>query len=293
MSEAIEILTPVGRIVGGHPMIGNPVLDDRTNQPKLDNTGNPRTEYYFALAIPKQGEQAWSQTDWGAKIHQAAQMGWPNGEHAAPTFAWKIVDGDSTIPNKAGKVPAQREGWAGHWVLHLATGIPVRCYHVGKYDPTQQIQNKDEIKPGDYGRACIMARGNAPSQSPGVYLNPSMFELSRAGQLIVLDSGPDAASVFGGQAPAVPANAAVDTGVQQTPPPAAGAVTPPPAGGDVQPPVTPPAEPHRDFLNPAAQQQQTPPPERKFQYQGQVYAESQLRGWGWNDAQINSLPPAV
>lgn len=293
MSEAIEVLTPVGRVVGGHPMESRPVTDEVTRQPKLDSTSQPMIDHYLALAIPKQGEQNWTQTEWGAKIYQAAVAGWPAGEYNAPTFAWKIVDGDSQTPNKAGKIPCQREGWAGHWVLHLSTGLPIRCYHVGKYEPHLQIQNKDEIKPGDYGRVCISARANAPSKSPGVYLNPQMFELSRAGQRIILESGPDAGAVFGAAAPQVPTNAQVDTAVQ-----APGTTTPPPVQAPVSPPATqsagavpPPAQPHENFLNPQGATPPPPPTERRFNVGGTVYTEAQLVTAGWSSEQINAATP--
>lgn len=296
MSEAVEILTPVGRVVGGHPMVSRPVTDDRTGQPVLGGDGQPRVDYYFGLAIPKEGEQHWNQTEWGAKIYRAAQTGWPNGEYQSPTFSWKVTDGDSPVPNKAGKKPCDREGWPGHWVLHLSTGIPIRCFHVGRYEPHLQIQNKDEIKAGDYGRAFINAKANNPSQSPGVYLNPQLFELSRAGQQIILDSGPDAGSVFGGSAPQVPPGAAVDNAVQQpapgaTPPPTAQpapGATPPPAAQPATDATPPPAEPHNDFLNP-------PPPaaEKRYEVGGQVYTESQLRAAKWTDAQIASQAKPV
>jgi hypothetical protein len=260
-------------------MVANAVIDDRTGQPKLAaDGGTPRTEVYIGLAIPKAGETGWKQTEWGAKIHAQAVADWPAGEHGAPAFAWKITDGDSQVPNKRGRKPCDREGFPGHWVLALATGLPVKCYHSGKYDPTQQIQNKNEIKPGDYCRALVVCRGNAPSQSPGVYLNPSLFELSRAGTEIILDSGPSAADAFGGGAATTPAAAAV------TPAPAAAAVTPAPA-----------VVPAPDFLNPpGAPSAPAPAAAQPVRYalSGSAYTAEQLTASGWSPEQIAALPRA-
>ena len=96
----IEILTPVGRIVGGHPMTQHEVMDQVTNQPRLMANGNKLMQSYVGLAIAKGQETHWNQTEWGQKIYQQAVTDWPNGEHGSPTFAWKITDGDSQIPNK-------------------------------------------------------------------------------------------------------------------------------------------------------------------------------------------------
>lgn len=272
---SIEIITPIGRLVGGHPMVANPVIDDRTGTPKLQADGvTPRTEVYFGLALPKDGEAHWNQTEWGAKIYQQAVADWPAGEHAAPAFAWKIVDGDSQVPNKRGRKPCDREGYPGHWVLSLATGLPVKCYHSGKYDPTQQIQNKNEIKPGDYCRALVVCRGNAPSQSPGVYLNPSLFELSRAGTEIILDNGPSAAEAFGGGAATTPASN--------------------PPGNPGAPPATEVA-PAPDFLNPpgAPGGAAAPPPAPvRYVLDGQAYTAEQLAAAKWSPEQIATLPRA-
>lgn len=285
MSDIIEILLPEGRIVAGHPMVAQTVTDNR-NQPVKNDDGSNKVEYYFGFAIPKQGEQQFIQTQWGQQVQAAALAGWVNGETNGPAFSWKVTDGDSQVPNQKGKKPAEREGWPGHWVLHLKTMIPVRCYHVGKYDPMQQIQDRNEIKPGDYGRVFLTAKANYPSQSPGVYLNPSMFELTRAGQQIVLDSGPDAASVFGGGAPA-PQQSSPTPPAETSP---AGQPTPPPVQQGQQ--VTPPTQPHSEFLN--GPQAGTPPPvtpppaaqPEMFDVGGNSYTREQLHGFGWSDDQI-------
>lgn len=205
----IEVVI-TGRVVNGHPMTRRPLTHKdpttRLDVPTIDKvTGLQSTDCYFAVAVPKAGETDWKQTAWGQQIHNKAVQDWPNGEHGAATFAWKIIDGDSMVPNTKGKKPAEREGWAGHWVLQLNTMFNVKCFHVGKYEPMMQIADEQEIKTGDYCRVLMNVKGNGPSESPGIYLNPDKFELSRAGTPIISDSGTSAADAFGGNGTATPA----------------------------------------------------------------------------------------
>ncbi|MGL5729175.1 MAG: hypothetical protein ACRCYD_15145 [Plesiomonas sp.] len=277
---SIEVLFPVGRLVSGHPMEARPVTD-KDDRPVMDASGSPVTDRYIGVAIPKAGEQHWNQTEWGAKVWQAAQdpvNGYPNGEFNSPTFSWKIVDGDSQVPNKKGNKPCDQEGYAGHWVVHMSTRLAYGCFHVGRYDALQAIQNKGEIKRGDYCRVFCSVKGNKPSQSPGVYVNPQLFELTRAGiEIVSVGSGPAAADVFGATAAVMPSNAQVDTAVVPTTPPAAPAPVTPPAAPA---PVTPPAAPAYDLVTP-------PVLEEKYTYSGMTKT---LTEWcampGWSEALI-------
>ena len=237
---SIEILSPVGRLVVGHPMVSHPVTDDQ-GTPKVTKAGAPQVNFYLALAIPKGGEQHWNQTEWGAKIYNEGVAAWPNGEYGAPTFAWKMDDGDSPIPNKRGKVPNQREGWAGNWILHLSNGFPITCYHLGRYNPHEAMQRKEEMKTGDYIRVYFDVKGNNPSVSPGVYLNPTMCELYQAGIAIVSENAPDP-SAFAQSQGQLPPGAQID---QSLPVQAAVANGFPAPGAPVapQPQVAPQAAP--------------------------------------------------
>lgn len=256
-------VTPVARLIHGHPLKQNVRTDDVTKQPVIGKDGQPVKEIYIGIAIPKTGEADWKDTEWGKQIAMAAvdaENGYDVATTRRPDFSWKVVDGDSDIPNKAGHAPNSDPHKRGHWVLHLNTRIPYNCYHVGKYNPLDAIQDVNAIKLGDYVRVNIVAKGNKPSKTPGVYLNPNLLELSRPGEAIVREgSGPDAASVFGGSAPVQ---------VASTPAPAAPA------------PATPP--PATDLLV-------TPPPvvEEKYSYNGAVYTKAQLLGMpGWSEELI-------
>lgn len=276
---SVEFMFPVGRLVSGHPMFPSQVMDNKVKPPVplKDAQGQPVTERYIGVAITKGTETHWDQTAWGQQIYAAAQdpvEGYVNGEIQRADFSWKIVDGDSTIPNKKGNKPCDQEGYKGCWVVHMTTRIPYACHHVGRYDPAQAIQNKDEIKRGDYCRVYVTVKGNKPSDSPGVYINPQKFELSRAGiEIVSQNAGPSAADVFGGSAPELPPGAAVDASVQT---PAHTTTTPPPGTH------TPP--PAHDLVNVA------PPvvaPEPKYSYNGQVNTMAQwLAMPGWTEALV-------
>lgn len=269
---SVEILFPVGRLVAGHPMFPSPVTDN-DDKPVLDAAGAPVTERYIGVAIAKGAEQHWNQTVWGAQIWGAAQdpvNGYPDGEIGSPSFSWKIVDGDSTVPNKNKKRPCDQEGYARCWVIHMSTRIVYPCYHVGKYDPVQAIQNKDDIKKGYKCRVFAMVKGNKPSKSPGVYINPSLFEMTAIDtEIVSVGTGPSAADVFGGGQVSTPAP------VVNTPPPVVPVVTAPVA--------TPP--PAHDLV--------TPPPVvapvvQKFEYNGNTLTKTEwLAMPGWTEAMVD------
>jgi hypothetical protein len=274
MSESKNILTPVGRLVSGHPMERNAVTDDN-QKPKLQADGvTPRTQIYIALAIPKIAGQDWKNTEWGMSIVQAGQDGWAGGEWQAPTFAWKITDGDSAIPNKNNKKPCDQEGFAGNWIIKATTELSVRCHHAGAYEAHEVIQDPKAIKRGDFGRLFLSVKGNSPSKSAGVYINPELFSLDRAGEEIIVERGTDAVTAFGGGAPAVPAGAQVNPAI----PAPTGSAPPPPASAP--PPPAQPIAPAPDFLQPK--------PLRLFG--AGSYTEEALLASGWTQANIDALP---
>lgn len=223
MAQSKEILTPTGRLVQGHPMERNVVIDSKTRLPVMEDDGvTKKTSIYLAIAIAKGAETHWNQTPWGAEIWAAGNEGWPTGEWGAADFAWKVTDGDSAIPGKPyngkpGRAPNTFEGYPGHWVLKCTTYFSVPCYHPGKYEPHQVMQQPNAIKRGDYIRMALSVKGNSPSLSPGVYVNAQMCELIRAGIEIISENAPDPGATFGATAAAMPANALVDHTVAADP----------------------------------------------------------------------------
>lgn len=281
-----EITTIVGRLVAGHPMISKPKKDNK-NQQKYDKNNDARVSFYCGFAIKKGAETTWKDTEWGRIIVQEATTGFPAGEYNHPAFAWKIDDGDSNVPNKKGKIPCQREGWPGNWVLHLNNGYPFSCYHDGKFDQFQSIQDKNEIKTGDYCQFVIFVQPNNVNgkvETDGVYLNPTLFNLVRAGERIVSANEPDAAEKFGAGGASLPAGAVVDPNVQPT--------TQQP-GTTVNTGQQPGIEPAPDFLDaapPPPPNDAPAPPVTMYVYNGKQYTYDALIAAKWPPAEITKLP---
>lgn len=215
----INITSPVGRLVMGS--LYTPDTTDADGNPLVvktgPNAGQPRVNYFFALAIPKQpGEQHWAQTAWGQQIWALGHQEFPQAAQAAD-FSWKIVDGDSQQPGKLfkgkpGKKPCENEGWPGHWVLKFSGGFAPKVYQQEGAGYVQVIQ-QDFCKTGYYVEVAFNVEGNRSQSSPGVYLNHSMVCFRAYGQEITF--GPDVASAGFGAAP-------LPAGASMTPP--AGAI---------------------------------------------------------------------
>lgn len=272
-AQGANALLPMGRIVTGHPMLFTQEKDWATKAPKVDKNGQPKMSSYFGFAIPKAGEQHWNQTAWGQLIMQEAAAGFPRGEFNRPDFAWKIVDGDSTIPNKNGTIPSTQEGFAGHWVLSISTSLSApKCYKANaQFGTLTECVSDKEIKRGDYGRVSISVKANCDAngfaQSPGVYLNPLGFCMDKEGQEIVGEGIPtvNPTAAFGG------------TVVQQAAPAYQAPIAQPVVTPAYQAPIATPVVPNHNFMAPV---------ERKVSYQGQVLEVSALLAGGWTEAQI-------
>lgn len=268
--EYTDILTPIGRIVWGTP--------GKSFERKNDKTGEVSKEYSIGLAIPKGPEQHWNQTEWGARIWNAGQKGYA-AQTQHPSFSWKVTDGDSPIPNRKGNAPKDQEGFPGHWVLAFSTRVAPQ---MTTSNGTQTLTDPEAIKTGYYVQVFGSVADNRtsagqPAETPGVYLNMQVINLSAYGPEIESRASVDPRSVgFGG---ALPAGASamplpVGGGMMAPAPAAAPAPTPvavAPAVGFATPgvPVAPPAAPVRQML-PAAN--------------GVTY--EQYVAAGWTDAQL-------
>ena len=201
MSNKEELLTPVGRLVQGS--LYDPQTTDAENRPLVyktgPNQGQPRQQFFFALAIPKGSEQHWASTPWGAKVWEIAHKGFPNGQTNNPAFAWKIKDGDSTIPNKVGRRPCDQEGFPGHWILNFSGSFAPSIFNE---DGSQQLLDPNMVNLGDYIQVYGQVADNESQQQPGVYLNPSMVALAGYGKRIII--GADPKSVGFGNSPCLP-----------------------------------------------------------------------------------------
>jgi len=246
MAQATAFTTPVGRLVAGS--LYKPNTTDAEGRPLVaksgTSAGQPRKDYFFALAIPKGAEAqhgafGWMATAWGAIIRAAGEAFMPHATQL-PAFAWKVKDGDSAVPNKRGKRPCDQEGWPGHWVLMFSSGFAPKCFTlVGQpAGAPAGFDQVDAINLGDYVQVAGSAGGNGTQSQPGVFLNHNMVCLVGYGERIVI--GPDVASAGFGGAP-------LPAGAMQAPPggfkPPAVPGVPPVPGAPVVPAATVPPVP--------------------------------------------------
>ena len=302
-NDRIDVLFPPGRLVAGS--VKEPRTTDSLGNPLTvkngPNAGQPRVEYSFGVAIPKQGEQHWNQTQWGATIWNAAQQWFPQGQAQGPHFSWKITDGDSQQPNTNNVRPCDREGYPGNWVVYFSSGMAPRTYNRDGSQP----MDAQAFEKGYFVEVFGNIASNGQTSQPGIYINHNMVALNGYGE--VIRSGPDPSQAGFGQSGTAPgASTAPPAGMAPTSAPPHGTTAPPaqhgpaatppaqngPAPGAANPPAqTGPVQPDHGFVenaaNGGAQQPATPPPaEKRYQYQGQVYTESQLLGWNWTPEQI-------
>jgi hypothetical protein len=194
-----EFLTPVGRLVQGDPFEAQ--TKNMQGQPLMTQSGQPTQRYFIAVAFPKMvnGQPNAEFAALWQKLEATGRAGFPGINIAPPwdpacRFSWKVMDGDGVDDN--GKPNANKEGFAGHWVVKFSSSFAPRCFHAGHYQPHEQIQDPKLIKRGYFVRVAGTVEGNGNAQKPGIYVNLSMVELAGQGPEIV--SGPDAASIFGG-----------------------------------------------------------------------------------------------
>lgn len=197
---------------------------------------------------------------WFAQAPQGHTMPWVMGD-----FSWKITDGDSSVVREGKLINyAEREGWAGCWVIRFGSSYPPRVFDAGHYAAHEQIQTKGFIKRGYYIRVSGSTEGNGNAQRPGLYLNLDMVERTAIYHEIVV--GPDASAAFAAPA-ALPAGVVPTMGVTPSAPPYA-APPPPPAPPAAPPspaaaspaPASPPPPPYTGFMAPPAPGAAPPPP---------------------------------
>lgn len=239
MSQAQNFTTPVGRLVGGS--LSEPQTTDAEGKPLVTktgpNAGQPRVDYYFALAIPKGAEQHWAHTEWGGVIYQTGAAAFPQA-HQGARFAWKVQDGDSQVPNGKGKRNCDRPGYPGHWILSFSGGFVPNLYSQQGATFTQ-ITDLTSVKLGYYVQVQGNVSGNGSQQQPGVFINHRMICLRGYGEVISV--GPDVASAGFGAAPLPAGASAVPLAGQMPPAPAAPAFPGAPNPAPFAPPGAAPA----------------------------------------------------
>ena len=269
-NEFYGIITPVGRLVMGSLFKGQ--TTDSQGNPLLvkngPNAGDPRTDYFCALAISKK-DPGWPA--FHEKLKAAAQVYFPHlhaadGTFRGPNFSWKLIDGDSDVPNQNGKIPNTREGFPGCYILSMSSGFPSA---LRSQDGSQVITDENAAKPGYYYRAIVSIRGNGSTQRPGLFINHNAFQFVAYGPEIVF--GPDHASALqAAPAPYLPPGASAEPVAPAVPP------EPAPAMAPAAPPAMAPA-PDPNFG-------------RMYEVGGTLYTRDQLLAAGWTFSQIDSLP---
>lgn len=222
-----KIVTPVGRVVWGNPLIGRPKKDDN-GQPVLKD-GVQVIEYQFGLAIPK---SAFAEV--GQAIGAEAAAACPQGVPA--DFSYKTKDGDTGVDGR-GQPLSAKPGYAGCFVLSCSTTFPVPVY---QRNGSAFVQLTQGVKTGDFIRAelTINGHGRKPGKvgsKPGVYLNPNQVELVGYGEEIRGGANPDDAF---GAAAELPAGASA---TPTTSAPFPGAPAAPPVAQTPATPAAPPA----------------------------------------------------
>lgn len=240
-----NFVTPVGRLVMGN--LYRPRTQDGQGRPLVykngPKTGQPRSDIFFALAIPKgqevtsgYGALSWVMTPWGQEIYKA---GCAFMAHAPqlPTFAWKVADGDSVVPNTKGKRLADSEGCRGHWILFFTSTV---AFKICNADGSQHLTQPDAVKPGYFVQVGMNSKGNDSPDKPGVYLNPVAVALVAYGEEI--QTGVDTGSLGFGQNVQLPAGASMTPIGQLAPqnlpgmqPQMQPGMMPPPMQGAMQP----------------------------------------------------------
>jgi len=200
-----DILLPVGRMVGGSFYEARLLTDD-DGQPVIDQkTGKQKSSFSFALAIKKTCAD-WKQESWGAIAYSVGASGYP-AFIANPAFAWKIVDGDSNVPNENNKIPCENPNYVGNWIIWFSQSFPIRVVNQkgtkdlvrpsdvrSDQNPSGLIVNElgqeiGEILPGYFIEVMASVVPNKPPANgkkgkPGIYWNPVAVALSAFGPRI-------------------------------------------------------------------------------------------------------------
>lgn len=200
-NATVSVLFPVGRLVQGSCY--KPQEKDQQGNPLVvktgPNAGQATKKWFFAVAFPKAASDNghWANTEWGKQIWAVGHGGFPGGQAQSPSFAWKVEDGDSAIPNKNGRKNSEREGFPGNWVVNFSSGFAPKIFNS---DGSMPVLEPDAVKLGHYVQVLGTVAPNNNAQNPGVYVNHSLVAHSGYGQEIF--TGPDPKAVGFGKAPA-------------------------------------------------------------------------------------------
>lgn len=236
---SIEIVTPPGRIVWGHPIKKSVKTDPKTRRPILKD-GKEVDVWAFGLAIPVAQFAPVEQA-----IAQAAYQVYPQGNFPRD-FSWKIKR--ETDLDENNKPYSDREGYKGCVVLTVSTEAfcpPAFKFENGGY---RQL-TEQEIKCGDW----IATKLNIVGHSGGVYVNPVGHDFVGYDKEIVRVSA-DPTQMFGGRVHQLPPGVSatpIASGAAPYAPPQAAPVAPAqqPAYAPTMPAAPQYPAPAHDFVN--------------------------------------------
>lgn len=256
--NSVQFRTPVARMIGGNAYQGR--TTDQKGRPLVYKSGpkqgQPRTDFPIGVAIPKTQAHFSAEPGWGDKIWAEGHAAWPGGQAQRPDFAWKVIDGDSTVPNLEGRRPCDNAGYPGNWVLWFSGTNPPPVAdgrRIMEGIPATWSNEPGLVMPGDYVEVFCSVVGNE-AESPGVYLNCEALCLrgyhpdGRLTQRVDLASAGFGAPLPAGASVAPTGNAAGLVAPPSTP--AAPPVPASPAPAPVAPPapVTTPVTPNAAIL---------------------------------------------
>lgn len=272
-NAAVNVTFPPGRMVWGS--LYDPKTKDFEGRPLVYKTGadagKPRNDYSFGVAIPKAGSAHWAETPWGKLIWQVGHTVSANAGQMGDNFAWKVVDGDSTVAGKRGR-PCDKPGYAGHWIVAFSSSFAPRVVNgvSGKFEALDQ---PGYINPGDYVQVAGNVKGNNSQGNPGILINHNVVCFSGYGERIHV--GVDASQLGFATGPVAGAQAA-PVGVPSIP----GSVAP--TGAPPAPPAV--VQPNPSFVPPVPAAPAAPARVMTEKANGQTY-EAFIAA-GWTDAQL-------
>ena len=256
--NAVSFRTPVARMIGGNAYQGRTTdskgraLEYKSGPKK----GQARTDFPIGIAITKTQPHWATEPGWGETIWAEGHASWPGGQAQRPDFAWKVQDGDSTVPNLEGRRPCDNPGWPGHWVIWFSGTNPPPVAdgrRIMEGVPAAWSTEPGLVMPGDYVEVFCSVVGNE-AESPGVYLNCEALCLRGYHPEGRLTQRVDLASAgFGAPLPAGASAAPTGNALMPAAPPAPGASPSTPAAPPVpaSPAPAPAASPVPVTPNPA------------------------------------------
>lgn len=293
-----QYTTPVGRLVDGDLFTIREEKDE-AGKPKLTKNGQVKKTCWFKLAVDK------ANPEWPVfyqLLVETARAAYPSafnpatGQLLPGAYTLKVQDGDGY--SSKGKPLFDKPGHKGCWLVNFSTQYTPKVYPHGRYNAADMLVF-DPAKPhafpvelGDYIRVAGIASHNTSTQSPGLYLNPSLVEFMGHGERIVKQTGPDAAEVFANKAPAY-----IPPGMSATPLPMAAAPAPAPAATPPVPATAPtpaavPVQPYGGYMAAPAAPAATPAPPVPPVPAGPVMTAAATttyeayRAAGWTDEQL-------